>query len=517
MTRTTPRRLLLLALLAAGPLVLWACEGTPPSRPIPTVARPPMRYPVARRDVVIEDYHGTPVADPYRWLEDPDSAETRAWVEAPGAAVPEPTWRGCPQREAMRARLSGCGTTRSSACPSSEGGRYFFTLQRRPAEPVACCTWSMAQGQQARLLLDPNTLSADGTVALAGYGRQRGRPAAGLRVWPRPAPTGTVAGARRRERAGPRRQPALGQVLGRLVDADGQGLLLQPLRRAQGGRGAAGARTTTRSSTIHRSARRRPRTCWSTSGPTRRSGASAARSPRTAATWCITRLAGHRAAEPRLLRSDLCEALRAGRADGGRAARRVRRGLRLRRQRRARVLLPDRPGRAARARDRDRRRAVPPARRWKTIIPEADETLLQAVDVVVGDRFVAALPAGRPHAGAGLRPRRAATSRDVELPGLGTAGGFGGKRDDRETFYVLHQLHHPGERLPLRRRDRRHGAGLPPGQVDFDPDDYETEQVFYTARTAPACPMFLAHQQGPRRWTATTRRCSTATAASTSR
>ena len=45
----------------------------------------PFSYPPARRADQTDDYHGTVVADPYRWLEDPDSVETRAWVEAENA------------------------------------------------------------------------------------------------------------------------------------------------------------------------------------------------------------------------------------------------------------------------------------------------------------------------------------------------------------------------------------------------------------------------------------------------
>ena len=63
-----------------------------------------LSYPPARRAAVVDDYHGIKVADPYRWLEDLDSPETRAWVEAQ-ARLTQAYLQGLPVRARLRARI----------------------------------------------------------------------------------------------------------------------------------------------------------------------------------------------------------------------------------------------------------------------------------------------------------------------------------------------------------------------------------------------------------------------------
>ncbi len=62
-------------------------------------------YPPARRDAVVDDYHGTPVADPYRWLEDPQAPETRAWLEAQHQLT-SALLAAMPTRDSIKARLT---------------------------------------------------------------------------------------------------------------------------------------------------------------------------------------------------------------------------------------------------------------------------------------------------------------------------------------------------------------------------------------------------------------------------
>ena len=127
-------------------------------------ARP--SYPEARRAEVVDDYHGTKVGDPYRWLEDPDSAETRAWVTAENALT-FAYLAEIPQRDRIRARLTELWNYERFELPVQQGGRVFFRRNDGLQNQSVLYTLD-SLGSQPRPLLDPNTLSKDGTVALAG-------------------------------------------------------------------------------------------------------------------------------------------------------------------------------------------------------------------------------------------------------------------------------------------------------------------------------------------------------------
>ena len=130
------------------------------------MAETPLPYPVARQDDTVDDYHGTKVADPYRWLEDDHSAETAAWVKAENA-VTFGYLENLPERPKIRARLEALFNYERYGAPYTKGGHYFYTynsgLQNQRVLMVS-------DGLKApgRVLLDPNTLAADGTVSLAG-------------------------------------------------------------------------------------------------------------------------------------------------------------------------------------------------------------------------------------------------------------------------------------------------------------------------------------------------------------
>ncbi|GAC1407340.1 MAG: prolyl oligopeptidase family serine peptidase [Candidatus Velthaea sp.] len=113
-----------------------------------------------------DNYHGTVVPDPYRWLEDLDSAETSAWVTAQDDLT-ESFLATVPERDGIRERLTALWDYERYSVPMREGANYVYSkntgLQNQAVLYVA-----PALGAPARTLLDPNALSADGTVALSG-------------------------------------------------------------------------------------------------------------------------------------------------------------------------------------------------------------------------------------------------------------------------------------------------------------------------------------------------------------
>ncbi|HTN76566.1 MAG TPA: S9 family peptidase, partial [Pirellulaceae bacterium] len=156
-TQTKLLRTLALALLLA-------CF---PTLPLHAADMPTFPYPAARRGDTIEVYHGQKIADPYRWLEEPDSPETRAWVTAENK-ITDAFLAEIPQRGAIRGKLERLWNYERFGLPVKRGGKYFYSrndgLQN---QAVLLVTDSLKA--EPRLLLDPNTLSKDGTVALTGW------------------------------------------------------------------------------------------------------------------------------------------------------------------------------------------------------------------------------------------------------------------------------------------------------------------------------------------------------------
>jgi prolyl oligopeptidase len=148
--------------LALSLLLLAACRsdstrnGDAPST---------LAYPAAERGTQVDDYYGTRVADPYRWFEQAGDTRVRDWVTKENALA-QPYLEGIPARETIKKRMTQLWNYERYDVPIQRGGRYFYSrndgLQNQSVLYVA----DSLQGQP-RVLLDPNTLSKDATIALA--------------------------------------------------------------------------------------------------------------------------------------------------------------------------------------------------------------------------------------------------------------------------------------------------------------------------------------------------------------
>jgi protease II len=106
----------------------------------------------------VDDYHGVKVADPYRWLENPDSPETRAWVEAENK-VTFGYLEQLPARQAIKDRLTKLWNYERYGIPGKQGGRYFYSAQQRPAEPECALHGSTAAQRRRRSCCSTRTHS----------------------------------------------------------------------------------------------------------------------------------------------------------------------------------------------------------------------------------------------------------------------------------------------------------------------------------------------------------------------
>jgi prolyl oligopeptidase len=139
--------------------------------PVVSVAKPseapPKRafeYPKSPQGPTVEQLHGVEVRDPYRWLEDSSSAQTKAWIEAQNRLT-QGYLATIPARAAIRSRLRELWDYERYELPTERGGRYFYAYNSGLQNQAALYWLPSLQGQP-KLLLDPNLLAADGTIAL---------------------------------------------------------------------------------------------------------------------------------------------------------------------------------------------------------------------------------------------------------------------------------------------------------------------------------------------------------------
>lgn len=122
------------------------------------------------RQAHTDTYHGVTVSDPYRWLEDLDSPATKQWIKAQTAQT-DAYLQQLPGRSQIRRRLDSLQNYEKFGAPLERGGRVFFSHNSGLQNQSVICVIDDPEKspQTVRTLLDPNTLSSDGTVAVTGW------------------------------------------------------------------------------------------------------------------------------------------------------------------------------------------------------------------------------------------------------------------------------------------------------------------------------------------------------------
>ena len=448
-------------------------------------------YPAAVRGAVVDDYHGTKVPDPYRWLEELDSPQTTTWVAAQNKLT-SGFLAALPQREQFRERLTKLWNYPRSGVPFKEGGRTFFSknsgLQNQSVFYV-----QEKPGAEPRVLLDPNTLAKDGTVALTATRVSRdgkwlayGTAAAGsdwteLRVravdtgadaadvirWVKfssPSWTKDSAGFFYSRYPAPQVEEGTGKTFGQLAH---QRMYYHRLGTPQG-----------EDRLIHEIPAE-PQ--WFVRGGTTEDGR-----------FLVINIARGSSSENLVSYVDLGNPLAPNLSapvvpliekwesentvignDGP-----IFFVLTNLEAPRKRVVAIDtaRPARA----------------NWKTLVPESAD-VIDAVEIVGGKFVVKTMH--------DASSRLAIFAKDgrplglVALPGLGAVGTVSGREDEPEFFYSFTSFTTPTTNF---RHDvaTNRGEVFQAPRVAFDPAAYETKQVFYVSKDGTRVPMFISHRKG---------------------
>ena len=139
----------------------------PAAAPAPAVAPAKFAYPDAKLVEQNDDYHGTTVSDPYRWMEDLDGAELKTWIDAQNR-ITQDFLADAPGRAHIKQRLTEIFNYERYGLPIVRKGRYFYA-KNDGLQNQSPWYWQQGLDGEPKLLIDPNTLSGDGTIALSEF------------------------------------------------------------------------------------------------------------------------------------------------------------------------------------------------------------------------------------------------------------------------------------------------------------------------------------------------------------
>jgi prolyl oligopeptidase len=476
MTRLNPLLAGLAGLAVSG---LVACTSVPVTG-----------YPTTRKVDQVDLYHGTAVADPYRWLEDDNSADTKAWVKAQNA-VTDTYLAAMPQRLPTRQLYTALYDYEKVGLPSRQGGRYFWSRNNGLQQQSVIYT-AASLSATPTVALDPNTLSKDGTVALSGLAPSRDGKLLAY----------GIAGAGSDWQAWRVRDLATGQDLPDRVEwvkfsratwtPDSKGFFYSRYDEPKAGTALTGAnyfqklfyhRIGTPQSADQPVADNPAEKGWRWGTTVSDEGRYAVVSVNPTSgnknglmvlpllNGGLSRAADASKPKPLLMSFD------------------------------ATYEVVDVVGNSLIVKtDKDAPRgrliaidmAAPAPANWKTLVAEGPEAMTDAD--AVGGRYVLsylrdAATVVRVHGADG------SLVREVALPGVGTASGFNGHADSSETFFSYTSLVNPAE---VWRYDVATGeASLwKRPRTAFDSDQFETRRAFVTSKDGTKFPVFIAHRKG---------------------
>lgn len=447
----------------------------------------PLEYPKAATVDQTDDYFGTKVADPYRWMEQVDSPEVKSWVTEENQLTHGylGAIRG---REKMHARLMALNDFERFSPPVSHGGRYFYT-HNSGLQNQNVVFWQQGLHGEPQVLLDPNTLLKDGTVALSGLSiTDDGRLAAY-----------SLAEAGSDWVKWRVRDVSTGHDLPDVIEwskfsgaawlKDGSGFFYEGYDPPKDEAGRAAALKTVnyyQKVYFHKLGTAQSEDKVVFDRPEDKELNVGADVTEDGRYLLLTAVKGT-SPNNQLYVKDLASASAAPMAIVPKADA-VYNTLATDGKTLWVHTTLDAPNGKIIAIDLDH-----PARaQWKTVVPETKNTVESAS--MVKDTLIVNYLADAQSL-VELRGRDGKLIQRLELPAIGTAIGFHGRRTDDETFFQFSNFTTPGTIYRLDMKTRQTSLYKAP-KLTFDPAQFVTKQVFYTSKDGTRVPMFITSKKG---------------------
>ena len=453
-----------------------ACTTTEESTEIMTV-----EYPPTEQVNQVDTYFGTEVADPYRWLEDDRSAKTAAWVEAQNE-VTNAYLSKIPFRDAINERLTQLWNYEKYSAPSKEGNAYYF-FKNDGLQNQAVLHRQTSLDAEPEVFLDPNTFSSDGTVSLGSTGFTE---------------DGSLLAYTISESGSDWRKILVMDVATQELVEDtlrdvkfsgvswrgNEGFYYSSYDKSEEG-SELSARNMNHKLLYHTLGTPQSEDQLVFGGeeqPRRYIGGGVTEDQRYLVITAAMSTSGNE-----LYVQDLSQAgseiipMVEGFDSEQYVAHSEGTTLYVVTNRNApnqRIVTVD--------------AQAPQSENWQDLVPEREE-VLESVSFAGGKMFLNYLQDATTHIE--QYDLQGNKEKDIELPTLGTAGGFDGKADDDTVFYAFTSFTYP---TTIYSYDIASGESTVFRQptVDFNPDDYQTEQVFYPSQDGTKVPMFIVHKKG---------------------
>ena len=446
-------------------------------------AQSALTYPATRKVEQVDDYSGVKITDPYRWLEDDNAADTKAWV-AEENKVTFGFLEQIPERKSIKERMTKLWNFERYSAPHKEGGRYFFS-KNNGLQNQSVLYWQPSLDAEPKLLLDPNKLAADGTAALGGEAISDDGKLLAYGV--------ATAGSDWQEWKV--RDVARGEDLtdeikwvkfsGAAWTKDGRGFFYSRYDEPKPGAALTGVnyfqklyyhRLGTAQSADPLIYERPDHKEWGFGGGVTDDGR-----------YLIIGVSEGTDRRNRVFYKDLRDAKA--------------KVVELLNDFDAQYNFIDNDGpvfwfktdlHAPRGRIIAIDIRKPERANWKELIPQGEETLVSAN--TLNNQFVVNYLKDA-HSQVKIYSLAGKFAREVELPGIGSAGGFSGRRSDTETFYAFTSFTTPGT---IYRYDLKTGKStvFRKPNIDADVSQFETKQIFYKSKDGTRVPMFITYKKG---------------------